>query len=61
MNNLDHEEQKILASFEKGAWRPIKNLEQEKALAQQIAAETLLQLKTASLKKPPLSLSKPDA
>jgi hypothetical protein len=38
--NLDQEEGELLSSFEKGEWKPVKNVAQEKARAQKIAATT---------------------
>lgn len=40
-NQLDHEEEAILSSFEKGEWKKIKNLEKEKISAREAAAKTL--------------------
>ena len=37
---LDKEEQDIVASFERGEWRSVPNLEQEKKKYQEIAAAT---------------------
>ena len=38
---LDKEEEELLASFEKGEWRSVKNLEKEKSSAQRAATQTL--------------------
>jgi predicted DNA binding CopG/RHH family protein len=38
---LDAEEQELLASFEKGEWKPVENLSQEIEKAKKIAANTL--------------------
>jgi predicted DNA binding CopG/RHH family protein len=39
--SLDLEERELLASFEKGEWKSVKNLEKEKTFAQKAAAKTL--------------------
>lgn len=39
--NLELEEQDILNSFEKGEWKRVKNIKEEKELAQKAAAKTL--------------------
>jgi predicted DNA binding CopG/RHH family protein len=39
--NLDREEKDILSSFEKGEWKPVKNVKKEKIKAKQMAAKTL--------------------
>lgn len=38
---LDEEEKLLLSSFEKGEWKPVKNVKKEKARARKIAAKTL--------------------
>lgn len=38
---LDHEENALLSSFEKGEWKTVKNIEKEKARAKKTATETL--------------------
>lgn len=37
----DDEEQELLASFEKGEWQSVKNVKEEKLLAQRTAAKSL--------------------
>lgn len=39
-NDLDHEEEDILSSFEKDEWKKTKNIKKEKAKAKKIAAQT---------------------
>lgn len=39
-NKLDAKEKAILSSFNKGEWKSVKNLIEEKALARKIAANT---------------------
>ncbi|OGT09394.1 MAG: hypothetical protein A2X77_05970 [Gammaproteobacteria bacterium GWE2_42_36] len=39
--NLDAEEQELLDSYERGEWKSVANLEQEKKLAKKIAENTL--------------------
>lgn len=41
LQNLDREEQDLLASFEKGEWKTVKKVAKEKAQAKKIAAKTL--------------------
>lgn len=38
---LDPEEKKLLSSFEKGEWRPVENVEKEKAKARIAASKTI--------------------
>lgn len=40
-DNLDHEEKELLSSFEKGEWKSIKNLKNEKRAAHETATKTL--------------------
>lgn len=40
-NNLDHEENEILSSFEKNEWKTVKRVEKEKIRAKKTAAKTL--------------------
>jgi predicted DNA binding CopG/RHH family protein len=38
---IDPEEQELLASFEKGEWKTVKEVEEEKTLARKAAAKSL--------------------
>ena len=47
---LDKEEQKILDSFDRGEWKPVKNLAAEKRRLQKIARNTLAKTKNINIR-----------
>lgn len=47
---LDEEEREIVESYERGEWKPIKNLEKEKKRFQEIAKNTLNKTKNINLR-----------
>lgn len=47
---LDKEEQEILNSFERGEWKPVKNLAKEKRRLRQIARTTLNKTRNINLR-----------
>ncbi len=49
-HTMDAEEKEMLASYERGEWRPIKNQEAEKAKLQQHARNTLQKNKRINIR-----------
>ncbi len=42
---IDEEEKELMASIERGEWRPVTNFEQEKAVAMKAARNTIKKMK----------------